>query len=182
VFVEFARALQASALSIAIQSHTWLTPLLQSIHILMIGVVFVSVLMLCLRILGRVRTDESFDQVWRRFAPWMWSGLVVMTVTGVILIIGEPVREFTAMSFWLKMLLLAIAVATSVTFGRRFRPVARSADPSLEFSSGARSAAIVTVVVWLVIIFLGRAIAYDIEVWESWHLAANTIQELTWIC
>jgi hypothetical protein len=31
-----------------------------------------------LRVLGRMRTDETFSVVWRRFAPWMWCGLVVM--------------------------------------------------------------------------------------------------------
>jgi uncharacterized membrane protein SirB2 len=172
VFVEFAQALQASALSVAVQSHTWLTPLLQSIHILMIGVVFVSILMLCLRVLGKVRVDESFEQVWNRFAPWMWGGIVVMAATGVLLVIGEPIRQFTAMSFWLKMALLAIGIAGAVAFGRKFGAAAYTADPTLEFTSGAKSAAVATVVLWLIIIFLGRAIAYDLEVWGSWHLAA----------
>jgi hypothetical protein len=30
--------------------------------------------------------------------------------------------------------------------------------------------AVATVCMWLFIIFLGRAIAYDVEVWGSWHL------------
>ena len=35
----------------------------------------------------------------------------------------------------------------------------------------ARVAAVVTVLLWLAIIFMGRSIAYDVEVWGSWHLA-----------
>ncbi len=84
---------------------TWIIPLLQSIHIVTIGVVFVSSLMIALRVMGRMRADEPFAAVWARFAPWMWYGLMVMVVTGVLLVIGEPVREFTALSFWLKMTL-----------------------------------------------------------------------------
>ena len=34
-------------------------PLVQAIHIVMIGIVFVSLLVICLRVLGRVRMDES---------------------------------------------------------------------------------------------------------------------------
>ena len=41
---EFAEWLGATPLSVAIQSRLWLTPLLQSIHIVMIGIVFVSIL------------------------------------------------------------------------------------------------------------------------------------------
>jgi len=78
-------------------------------------------------------------------------------------------------------LLLAVAVASAVAFGRKFRTVPRTANSDREFSAGAKLAAVATVVLWLVIIFLGRAIAYDIEVWESWHLAAISSQELTWI-
>ena len=124
-----------------------------------------SSLMIALRVLGRMRVDESFVVVWGRFAPWMWGGLVVMAVTGVLLVIGEPVREFTSLSFWIKMTLLAISVAGTALFGRTLRPV--SATATAGFSPGARTAAVGILVLWLAIIFLGRAIAYDVEVWGS---------------
>ena len=116
--LEFAEWLQTTPISVVIQSTTWVIPLLQSIHILMIGVVFVSILMVVLRVLGRVRTDETLGTVWTRFAPWMWSALVVMALTGLTLVIGEPVREFSALSFWLKMGLIAIGVASVLVFRR----------------------------------------------------------------
>jgi uncharacterized membrane protein SirB2 len=168
----FAGWLQSTRLSVTIQSVEWVIPLLQSIHILMIGVVFVSILMIAMRVLGRMRTDETFSAVWRRFAPWMWSGLVVMTVTGVILVIGEPIRQVTALSFWLKMTLLAIGVASAVVFGRVLKPADFAGEPGSEFSGSAKYAAVATVVLWLAIIFLGRAIAYDVEVWGSLSLAS----------
>lgn len=168
--IEFAEWLGTTPLSIGVQSRTWLTPLLQSIHILMIGVVFVSILVVALRVLGRMRTDEPIAAVWQRFAPWFWTAICVMALTGIVLIIGEPVREATAMSFWLKMALIAIGVASAVYFGRSIRSGAKGA--SEEVSSGSRFVAVATIVLWLAIIFLGRAIAYDLEVWGSWHIGA----------
>jgi hypothetical protein len=160
---ELAEWLQAGALSTAIQSTSWAVPLLQSIHIVTIGIVFISGLMIALRVLGRMRVDESFDVVWHRFAPWMWGGLVVMGVTGVLLVIGEPVRELTALSFWLKMVLLAVGVSGTAVFGRSLR--ARAAVAT--FSATAKTAAVGFVLLWVMVIFLGRAIAYDVEVWGS---------------
>ena len=168
---EFAEWLQASSVSVTIQSVEWIIPLLQSIHILMIGVVFVSSLMITLRVVGSVRTDEPFAAVWSRFAPWMWGGLVVMALTGLMLIVGEPVREFTALSFWLKMSLLVISISSILIFGLTLRPEARTSS-SAGFSVGRKAAALATVVLWLAIIFLGRAIAYDVEVWGSLSLHA----------
>jgi hypothetical protein len=98
----------------------------------------------------------------------MWSGLVVMAITGLLLVLGEPVREFTALSFWIKMTLLAVSVIGTALLGRALRPVAPAARP--EFSFGAKSAAVGMVVLWLAIIFLGRAIAYDVEVWGALSL------------
>jgi hypothetical protein len=160
---ELAQWLQATWLSETIQSVQWLIPLLQSIHIVTIGVVFVSSLMIALRVLGRMRADEPFAEVWNRFAPWMWIGLVVLALTGLTLVLGEPVREFTAVSFWVKMTLIAIGVASTALLGRSLRPLAVGAP----FSAAARASAAALIVLWLAIIFLGRAIAYDIEVWGS---------------
>ena len=171
MFRDFATWLQATDLSVKVQSISWIIPVLQSIHILMIGIVFVSSLMITLRVVGSMRADEPFAAVWGRFAPWMWSGLVVMLLTGLVLIIGEPIREFTALSFWLKMSLLVISVASILIFGRTLRPDART-SPTVEFSAGRKAAALATVVLWLAIIFLGRAIAYDTAVWGSWSLHA----------
>lgn len=154
MFVGFAQWLGSTALSGAIQSRTWLIALLQSIHILVIGIVFVSMLMIALRVLGRVRQDEPVEAVWARFSPFLWWGLAVMAATGVLLVIGEPVRQANALSFWLKMGLVAIAVWGAHLLRRRPTP----------------DLAWVMILIWIAIIFLGRAIAYDVEVWGTWHL------------
>jgi len=161
--VEFAHWLQATPFSVALQTRTWLIALLQAIHILMIGVVFVSLLMISLRVLDRVHREESFTAVWVRFAPWMWTGLSVMVVTGFFLIIGEPVRQATATSFWLKMGLLVVAVGC-VLWLRHAITTQAGPDPAraTRFVAGA------VIVILIGIIFLGRAIAYDVEVWGSW--------------
>jgi uncharacterized membrane protein SirB2 len=165
---EFAKWLGSTPLNEAIQERLWLTPLLQSVHILMLAVVFISVLVVALRVLGRMRADEPLAQVWRQFAPWFWGSLVVLALTGITLTIGEPLREVSAMSFWVKMALLAVGIASAAYFGRTV--AATAGTHSTEISGGARFAAVATIIVWLLIIYFGRAIAYDVEVWGSWHL------------
>jgi hypothetical protein len=69
----------------------------------------------------------------------------------------------------MKMTLLAIVTVSTALFGRSLRPVATSGAPT-SFSGGAKATAIVLIALWLAIIFLGRAIAYDVEVWGSMSL------------
>ena len=169
--LEFAKAIDSTSLSTTIKSVSWIVPLVQCVHILMVGVVFVSILMISLRVLGRVRKDEPLAQTWSRFAPFLWNGIVVMVITGVILVISEPVREFMALSFRLKMLLLLICVVSAAVFGRVMRGAVMATGAESTLPSGIRVTAVVTLVLWIAIIFLGRAIAYDDSVWGSWSPA-----------
>ena len=137
----------------------------QAIHILMIGIVFISVLMVVLRIQGRIRVDEPFDATWSRFSPWMTWALVVMAATGLVLCIGEPLREAKALSFWLKMALILVGVVSLLGLRRAASAVSGNSMPG-----GIRFASVVVLVVWIVIIYLGRSIAYDAEVWGGWSL------------
>jgi hypothetical protein len=132
----------------------------------MIGIVFVTMLVVALRVLGQLNTDEPVAVVWRRFAPWFWTALCVMAATGLVLCISEPIRQVTALSFWIKMALLAIGISSALYFGR----AVAAAQPG-EPSARARFAAAATILLWLAIMFMGRWIAYDVEIWESWHLA-----------
>lgn len=171
--LEFATRLQETAFVDTVQTHAWIVPTLQSLHILMIGVVFVSILVVSLRVLGRTRRDQTLAQVWQRFAPFLWTGIIVMAVTGVLLTLSEPVRELMTLSFRLKMLLLVVAIASALAFGRRVRNAAQRSAHAGEggVSAGMRAGAVLTILAWLMIIFLGRAIAYDDLIWGSWSPA-----------
>jgi uncharacterized membrane protein len=167
---DFAAAIQATSFSTALKTASWVVPFLQSIHIIMVGVVFVSILMISLRVLGRMRADEPLLQVWNRFAPFLWTGVVLMAITGTILTIAEPVREFMTLSYRIKMILLVVCISSAALFGRSVRRAARASggNAAAPASGSVRFAAVVTVALWLFIIFLGRAIAYDNSVWGDW--------------
>ncbi len=166
---EFAAGVQATALSTSLKTATWVIPTMQSIHIIMVGVVFVSILAIALRVLGRFRADEPLAKVWGRFAPFLWVGVVLMAITGTLLTIAEPVREFMTLSFRLKLVLLVVCLTSAALFGRSVRRAARHAAAlSSPAPAGTRVAAVVTLALWLFIIFLGRAIAYDKDIWGDW--------------
>ncbi len=173
MFPEFAAWLQSTDASLVIQMVTWIIPLTQSIHIITIGIVFVSILILALRVFGVARADEPFEAVASRFTPYIGYGLIVMASTGTILVVGEPLREFGTLSFWLKMGLLIVAVASGIVFLKSLRSAQRASDLQGKFPRSAKSVALVTLALWTCIIYLGRTIAYDIEVWESYSLAAD---------
>ena len=92
--IHFTEWLSHTWLSLAIQTHEWIIPTIQSIHIVAIGVVLASVFMIDLRVLGWAGRDQSLLETTARFGPWLSGSLCVLLATGIFMIIGEPGREF----------------------------------------------------------------------------------------
>ena len=162
----FAEWLSGTGPSVAIQSTFWFIRLLQATHLLTAGVVTASGVLLALRVLGWHRADQPFDAVWRRFAPWLAWGMAVMIATGIGQTLGDPVREFTATSYWVKMVLVVGAVTGTLGLARTGQRLAPAAD----FPLATKVVAAVLLVCWLALPMLGRMIAYDRAVWGSLSL------------
>jgi len=162
-----ARWIAATPLSALIQANeVWFIPSVQSIHIAGIGVVLACVLMMALRVLGLAGADQSVLQTQRRFGPWMIGALWLLLATGLLMIIGEPERELVTFSFWAKMTLVATGTVIALVFQRSVR----ASGPDWENRVGAhlsvKVGAVLTVVMWLAVVFLGRLIAYD-HIWGA---------------
>lgn len=154
-----AQELKATAVSQAIQSHLWVVPTVQSIHILAIAVLFGSALFLNLRILRLVGADEPVVSFARRYVGWIWGAFVVLVLTGLTMVVGEPDRTLTNWVFWTKIGLVACALVLSAVL---HLPLAGN---PFAWERGRRRGvaallAGVSMALWVAIIVCGRWIAY----------------------
>jgi hypothetical protein len=145
-FINWLASTPASAL---VANTPWIIPAVQCLHIVCVGVVMASVLLLDLRILaGR---GEALAAYTRRYLAWVWTALGLLLVTGAILILGEPNRDLSNATFWLKMALVAAAaVLTAVTTSR----------PGRESRFSGRALALLSLACWAGAVICGRWIAY----------------------
>lgn len=145
-------------------------PVIQSVHIVGIGITVGSALMMALRVLGWVGMDQTLLAIQQRFGPWLTAGFCVLLLSGGLLVVAEPVRELVTFSFWLKMVcvavLVALAVAFQVSVNRR-----EQRWQTLVGRTAVRMTAIFVVIILGFIILLGRLIAYD-HIWG--HLSPAT--------
>jgi hypothetical protein len=153
---DFSTWLSATPPSQIIQINFWIIPTVQSIHILAICVVISSALMINLRLVGIVGRADPVAGFARRYLPWAGTALIVLLLTGMILIVGEPDRTLGNSIFWSKMALVAGGLVLTLVFSIPLRknPV---------FWEGAVSAKLlgaVSLAVWIAVIFCGRWIAY----------------------
>ena len=157
----FVQWLAATPLSAVIGGHEWVTPLVQTVHILAIAVVMSAILMTDLKALGAIGQGETMRRFSQRYVPWMLGALVVLLLSGSVLIIGEPKRSLENPVFILKMLMLLAALAITAVI---HAPVIKASDP---WQGGSRRIAvgvlaIASLGIWSAIVFAGRWIAYAI--------------------
>jgi hypothetical protein len=157
---QFCAWLEQTPISQTIQTVNWIVPAVQTIHILSIAAVMGSVLMINLRLLDLAGRDQPLNAFSARFLPVIWWTLPILLLTGVIMIVGEPVRSLENPVFQLKMILVLAAVSITLAYQAPLKK-----NPVFWHVSGLhRAAAIVLVLVsfaiWIGIVMAGRWIAY----------------------
>jgi hypothetical protein len=157
---QFCTWLENTPVSQTIQTVHWVVPAVQTVHILAIAAVMSAAVMIHLRVLGVVAREQPLRPYSSRFLPVIWWALPVLLVTGIVMIVGEPARALKNPIFQLKMLLVLSAIAVTLVYQA---PLSR--EPDYWTLSGARRAmaialALLSLAVWVAIVFAGRWIAY----------------------
>jgi len=157
ILMELAGAINGSALQQLIvgwlRNVPGLPPIVQSFHIVSIGVVMGTIVMLNLRVLGLALPSQQLSEMTRRLMPWMWGALVVLLLSGLMFVIARPRRYFVNPVFGLKFALLVCAVVSTVVLQR---VLARREFPNI----AAKSVAALSTFAWLGVVLAGRWIAY----------------------
>jgi len=140
---------------------TWLIiPTSQSIHLVSVAVVMISVAIINFRLLGIAGNRQSFAQLTAHLMPWVWTALIVLAITGTIQTIAEPGRELLNIGFRSKMVMIAITVAIMMVYESTIKKDPRYWDHPAKRRRYGQILAAVSLVLWLGIVVAGRLIAY----------------------
>ncbi len=150
---DLAQWLTSLPLGVVMRRYGWLFPLLQTLHILATAMLMSSAIMISLR-LWRVSKTQSIPARAHRYLPWIWWSLVVVTLTGTALIVGNP-RSLRDPALPVKLWLMVPATAVTLALA-----LMMLGGDRLEKRAGGRLAmgvaAAATLMLWLGVTFLGR--------------------------
>ena len=110
-----------------------------------------------LRMLG-FATSIPFKPL-RRLFPVMWTGLILTTITGVLLVMAAAEKRVPNPILWFKMVLLAVATPMLWKFQMKIFN-----DPSVDennLPASARRMAVLQLALWILIMISGRLIPYS---------------------
>jgi hypothetical protein len=102
----------------AIADTIWAFPLIETIHILALTMMFGSIVIIDLRMLGLGMRKQSVTVLAKNLEPYMTWGLVTMLASGYLLFASEAMKCFVNDAFKFKMALLFPAIIFQYTLFR----------------------------------------------------------------
>jgi hypothetical protein len=153
--LELAAWLASLPIGQALRRLNWLVPWLQIVHILANGIVLSAVVMIDMRIWGISRSQSSIAMA-RRFQAWIWAGLVLLTVSGIVLIMYAPRRVLTDVTFQVKMAVMGLAIAVTIALLLALRPGREVLRGDAGGHKLASLLGTLTLVLWVVVTLAGR--------------------------
>jgi hypothetical protein len=150
------QTLEASGLGAAARGLTWLYPAANVGHVLGMGLLFVSVGIMDLRVLGLVGGGPIQGTI-RRFRPVAATAISCQFVTGLVLFSAEATSIAANPAMQIKALLLLTGLANVLAFEWSFRragPNAAAVPGALKFSAA------LSLLIWFSVAGFGRLAAY----------------------
>jgi hypothetical protein len=139
-----------------IRNSTWLFPFVEIFHLVGLGILGGTILILNLRLLGLSFRDEPVSELAIDVQPWMLGSLAVMLISGFLLFSTEAVKMYGNWAFQIKMLSLLLAVVFTFTIHRKVTLSDEGRIPRvLQILT-----ALVSLILWAGVGLGGRAIGY----------------------
>ena len=156
-------ALEASGLGRAMREWLWLYPSVEIAHIVGIGLLFGSIAVLDVRLLG-VSKNISVRRLSRHVLPWTAASFLLIIPSGLLMFVAHATDFISSPVFVIKMCLIMLAGVNAALF---HAIAMRTADvwdteemrdlrppPSVRFAGAA------SLLIWISVISCGRLLAY----------------------
>ena len=145
MLLSFFKAMGDLPFSKALGASVWQFALIQALHLVALAFFAGAVLIVDLRLMGRVLKDRPIAEISRSAQPWLIGGFLGLVVTGVPQLMQNAMREYYSELFWIKMVFMVLALIFTMTLRRT---VALSDDARV-VSFKTKAVGLVSMLLWL---------------------------------
>ena len=153
-------ALGETKFATELRESLWTFPLIETVHVLALGLMTGTIAIFDLRLLGWALREEPVLTVQRRVLPLTRLGAAVMVVSGALLFVAGAAKLYYNPAFRCKILLLVLAGLNPLLFHWGAGKRVADWDPAQPAPLVARATGAASLLLWTATIVAGRAIAY----------------------
>ena len=151
-----------SAVGSGIRESGLLFPSIESIHVLMATTVVGSIAIVDLRLIGYAAHRKGARQLILDLLPFTWVAFVLAAVTGTLLFTSNSVGYAANGPFLAKMFVLVLAGINMAVFHLTAYRRIDDWNEALPPPKAVRIAGATSLLLWIVIVFLGRWIGFTV--------------------
>src|SRR5579871_2540030 len=108
-FFQFVQWLDNTPWSLAMRANDYFFFVVETIHILGVALSVGLIMWIDLRLLGRLMPNKPVSALIEMLEPWGIAGFGLMFVSGLLLLLSEPMKCYTTIAFRLKVVMLILA-------------------------------------------------------------------------
>ena len=135
-------------------------PVVEAIHVLTAAIVFGTILIIDLRLLGFPNTRRAFTRIEHELLRYTWGAFIISVVTGILMFAANATTYYGNTAFRLKMLALLVAGVNMAVFEFVTKRGVGSWDKGVTPAPAARFAGAASIVIWTAVIVIARWIAW----------------------
>jgi hypothetical protein len=161
--LEICQAIQDSAIGTNIRESIWTFPIIETVHVIGLGVSVGILVALDLRLVGAGMRHVSPSQIMKQLKAWYLAGFTAMMVSGVFLFWSEAAKAYRSPTFRIKILFLVLAGINAAFYEVKYVPKSAEWDKTGNIPTGARLVGWASIICWLGVIGFGRWTAYGMK-------------------
>jgi hypothetical protein len=138
----------------------WLFPIVETLHVISLAMVFGSIVMVDLRLVGAASRNSAMSRLSGEVLPYTWGAFICAVVTGTLLFISKAHVYFYNLQFQLKFLCMLLAAMNMAVFHFGTYRRVLEWDDRHPPPRAARLAGALSIALWIGVIFFGRWIGF----------------------
>ncbi len=158
--------LQSSHVAAAISGTAgweWWFANIETLHVLAVALLFGTILMVDLRLLGLATPRTAIIRLSNEVLPYTWVAFAISMVTGTLLFVSKATVYAYNLQFQLKMLFMLLAGINMAIFHFGVYRKARAWNDALPPPLPARLAGAFSIGLWITVIFMGRWMGFTVQ-------------------
>jgi len=96
----------------------------------------------------------------KALVPWAVAGFVINLLTGILFFVAAPDQYMHNLSWWFKVLFLAIAGVNMLLFETTQRSQIQAMQPGDDTPGALKAIGAVSLVSWLMVVYWGRMLPF----------------------
>ena len=158
--------LESTALAQYVTQSTIAFPAIEVAHVIAIALVFGTIAIVDLRLLGLGSNNRAVTELCRDVLPWTWGAYAIAAITGSLLFISQATQYVANPAFRMKMLLMLLAGINMVVFELITSRGIAKWDRDVPVAPAGKLAGALSLACWVGVVGFARWVGFTVGVPE----------------